>query len=69
MKKEPTTINFRKRLANLRKSKGLTQQQLGDKIDVSKRVIVYYEGETKYLLFPKLPSQNWSYFTKIKAKY
>lgn len=22
-----------------------------------------------YMLFPKLPSQNWSYFTKIKAKY
>jgi len=21
------------------------------------------------VLFPKLPSQNWSYFTKIKAKY
>jgi len=48
MKKEPTTINFGKRLANLRKSKGLTQQQLGDKIEVSKRVIAYYEGETKY---------------------
>ena len=48
MKREPTTINFGKKLANLRKSKGLTQQQLGDKIGVSKRVIAYYEGETKY---------------------
>ena len=48
MKREPPTINLGKKLANLRKSKGLTQQQLGDKIGVSKRVIAYYEGETKY---------------------
>lgn len=48
MKKEPTTINFGKQIAALRKSSGLTQQQLGEKIGVSKRVIAYYEGETKY---------------------
>ena len=48
MKKEPTTINFGKRLAELRKASGLTQQQLGQSIGVSKRVIAYYEGETKY---------------------
>ena len=48
MKKEPTIIDFGKRLANLRKTNGLTQQQLGDKIGVSKRVIAYYEGETQY---------------------
>ncbi len=48
MKNEPTIIDFGKRLAKLRKASGLTQQQLGDKIGVSKRVIAYYEGETKY---------------------
>lgn len=48
MKKETTIINFGKQIAALRKSKGLTQQQLGDEVGVSKRVIAYYEGETKY---------------------
>lgn len=48
MKKEPMTPNFGKKLAKLRRANGLTQQQLGDKVGVSKRVIAYYEGETKY---------------------
>lgn len=37
---------FGKRLAQLRKAKGFTQEELGGKIGVSKRVIAYYEGET-----------------------
>ena len=48
MKKEPVIKDFGKRLAKFRKASGLTQQQLGDKVGVSKRVIAYYEGETKY---------------------
>jgi transcriptional regulator with XRE-family HTH domain len=48
MKNEPTINNFGKRLARFRKSSGLTQQRLGDRVSVSKRVIAYYEGETKY---------------------
>ena len=48
MKKQPTTIDFGKRLAKYRKASGLTQQALGDEVGVSKRVIAYYEGETKY---------------------
>jgi transcriptional regulator with XRE-family HTH domain len=48
MKNEPVIKNFGKRLTAFRKASGLTQQQLGDKIGVSKRVIAYYEGETKY---------------------
>jgi len=48
MKNEPVIKNFGKRLAQFRKASGLTQQQLGDKVGVSKRVIAYYEGETKY---------------------
>ena len=48
MKNEPAINNFGKRLAKIRKASGLTQQQLGDQVGVSKRVIAYYEGETKY---------------------
>ncbi len=49
MKKESSPeINFGKRLAEIRKARGLTQQQLADKIGVSRRVIAYYEGETSY---------------------
>ncbi len=48
MKKETTIIDFGKRLASLRQAAGLTQQELGDKIDASRRVIAYYEGESKY---------------------
>ena len=48
MKKENLENNFGKRLARLRKTSGLTQQELGEKIGVSKRVIAYYEGETSY---------------------
>ena len=38
--------DFGKRLAKLRKSRGLTQTELGEKVGVSYRVIAYYEGET-----------------------
>lgn len=48
MKTETTTFDFGKRLASLRKAGGLTQQELGDKVGVSRRVIAYYEGETNY---------------------
>ncbi|MBW1825312.1 MAG: helix-turn-helix transcriptional regulator [Deltaproteobacteria bacterium] len=48
MKKRTTINGFGKRLAYYRKAKGLTQKQLGDQIEVSNRVIAYYEGETNY---------------------
>ncbi|MGD9007261.1 MAG: helix-turn-helix transcriptional regulator [Desulfobacteraceae bacterium] len=48
MKKEPIIKDFGKRLAKFRKASGLTQEQLGELVGVSKRVIAYYEGETKY---------------------
>lgn len=38
---------FGQRLANLRKSRGLTQTDLGKLIGVSQRVIGYYETETE----------------------
>ncbi len=40
--------NFGKRIAKLRKAGGLTQEQLGKLVGVSRRVIAYYEAETKY---------------------
>lgn len=48
MKKTSNTSEFGKRLARLRKAKGLTQSQLGDLVGVSYRVIAYYEKETQY---------------------
>jgi transcriptional regulator with XRE-family HTH domain len=43
-----TAKDFGKRLASLRKELGLTQTELGEKVNVSCRVIAYYEGETHY---------------------
>lgn len=48
MKRSSTINDFGKKLAALRKGNGLTQTELGEKVGVSKRVIAYYEGETKY---------------------
>ena len=38
--------SFGKRLAELRKLAGYTQQQLADEVGVSRRMIAYYETET-----------------------
>jgi len=48
VKKKSFVQDFGKRLAKMRRSKGFTQTELGDKIGVSQRVIAYYEGETTY---------------------
>ena len=48
MKKKTTTSEFGKRLTDFRKAKGLTQKELGEKVNVSNRVIAYYEKETDY---------------------
>lgn len=48
VKQKTADQNFGQRLATLRKSRGLTQTELGDKVGVSYRVIAYYEGETNY---------------------
>ncbi len=46
MEKIKKIKNFGKRLAMLRKQRGMTQQQLAGEIDVSRRVIAYYEVES-----------------------
>jgi transcriptional regulator with XRE-family HTH domain len=38
--------DFGKRLARLRRARGLSQAALGDQIGISKRMVVYYETET-----------------------
>ena len=43
--KERTTEGFGKHLAEIRRSKGMTQTDLGKAVGVSKRVIVYYEKD------------------------
>jgi transcriptional regulator with XRE-family HTH domain len=40
-----TADGFGRRLAQIRKSRGLTQQALGEAVDVSNRMIAYYELE------------------------
>jgi len=44
--KERTVEGFGKRLAAIRKERGLTQAQLGDAVGVSNRVSAYYETES-----------------------
>jgi len=47
--KNPSTIKkFGKRLATLRKERGLTQQQLAKVTGISARMIAYYEVQTKH---------------------
>lgn len=46
-KKTPLRIFAPLKLLKLRKERGLTQSQLGDKIGVSKQAISYYENDEK----------------------
>ena len=48
MKSKTSIQQFGKRLAELRKARGFTQAELGKKIGLTRRVIVYYESESKY---------------------
>lgn len=41
-------IAFGKRLATLRKEAGYSQQELANELNVTKRMIAYYEGETEH---------------------
>ncbi len=72
MKKDTATIDFGKKMAELRKSRGFTQQKLGDLVGVSKRVIAYYEGETKYppahLIIPLAKALNLTTDELLGAK-
>ena len=45
---------FGKRLAKIRKAKGLTQMELGERIGVSQRIIHHYENKAEYPPSPKI---------------
>ncbi|MBM4164172.1 MAG: helix-turn-helix transcriptional regulator [Lentisphaerae bacterium] len=48
-KKEASDVNgFGERLATFRKARGFTQKKLSSEIGVSRRMIAYYEGETRH---------------------
>ena len=50
MKNKPDlSETFGKRIAAFRKTKGLTQHDLGAKVGCSQRVIAYYEAETDHI--------------------
>ncbi len=46
---------FGRRLAQLRKARGLTQTQLGERVGISFRMVAYYEGQTNYMPTHILP--------------
>ncbi len=48
LNKNNTEELFGKRMATLRKAKGMTQTELGNIVGVSKRLICYYEKKSKY---------------------
>lgn len=47
-RKIPANGGFGERLTRIRKQRGVTQEELGQAVGVSKRVIAYYEGESPY---------------------
>lgn len=48
MKRRTSNRDFGKRLAQLRRAKGVTQVELAKKLGTSQRMIAYYEGETNF---------------------
>jgi transcriptional regulator with XRE-family HTH domain len=49
-----TKLTFGQRLAKIRKTKGLTQKELGERVGVSQRIIHHYENKAEYPPAPKL---------------
>ena len=49
MKKKFTESDLGKRLASIRKQKGISQEELARQLGVSRRIIAYYEAEAKNL--------------------
>jgi transcriptional regulator with XRE-family HTH domain len=50
-----THLEFGERLTDLRKRAGLTQQELADAVDISRRMIAYYEGDRTPIFAVVLP--------------
>lgn len=47
-KRKEETMSFGARLADLRKAAGFTQAELADEIDVSRRMLAYYEVQSEH---------------------
>lgn len=47
--------SFGRRLARLRKAQGLTQQELADRLGISRRMVVYYEAQSEHIPAGLLP--------------
>jgi transcriptional regulator with XRE-family HTH domain len=54
--KTRAAASFGQRLAVLRKAAGYTQQELADEVDVSRRMIAYYEGQSEHPPTTLLPA-------------
>lgn len=50
------TMSFGARLAELRKARGFTQQELADQIGLSRRMLAYYEGQSEHPPTTHLPA-------------
>jgi transcriptional regulator with XRE-family HTH domain len=47
-KNSTNNLSFGERLANIRKAKGITQKELGERIGVSQRIMNHYEKKAEY---------------------
>ena len=50
------TVMFGQRLIELRKARGFTQQELADEVGLSRRMVAYYESQTKHPPTTHLPA-------------
>lgn len=50
------TLSFGQRMAELRKAKGFTQQELADEVGISRRMVAYYEGQSQHPPTTHLPT-------------
>lgn len=60
MKRKPTLrieeSSFGRRLARLRKAKSLTQEELAERVGISRRMVVYYEAQSEHIPAGLLPA-------------
>lgn len=47
--------SFGSRLARLRKARGLTQEELAQRVGISRRMVVYYEAQSEHIPAGLLP--------------
>jgi transcriptional regulator with XRE-family HTH domain len=50
------TMTFGQRLAQLRKAKGFTQQELANEVGITRRMVAYYESQSQHPPTTQLPA-------------